>query len=138
MEPGSNPKDHRGLTHKDAPDQHPIRAITGLIEELAKKVDNDSISAERTSEGTVITIGDNVIVIYDNPDIGIINSITINGNLVPIDAYGNANIDTSTIDVSNSIVRIETSEASTVTTVGAILDIILREISEMPRIIFRT
>ena len=163
VDPAKNPKDHRNLTHRNAPDQHSIGAITGLVEALASKVDNDSISAERTSEGTVITIGDNVIVIYDNPDTGNISSISIDGKPLPIDDLGNVNIDTHELNVTNSQVVIEDEQSTTVTTVGEIVKLILDELGDvkssvltlqegmsevrmeveqlaqdMPRIIFRT
>ena len=134
-----------------------------MVEALASKVDNDSISAERTSEGTVITIGDNVIVIYDNPDTGNISSISIDGKPLPIDDLGNVNIDTHELNVTNSQVVIEDEQSTTVTTVGEIVKLILDELGDvkssvltiqegmsevrmeveqlaqdMPRIIFRT
>lgn len=131
IDPSTNPKDHRNLTHRNAPDQHPIESITGLVEALASKVDNDSISAERTSEGTVITIGDNVIVIYDNPDTGNISSISINGKPLPVDDLGNVNINTHDLDVTNSKIVIEDEQSSTVTTVGEIVKLILDELGDV-------
>lgn len=135
-------KDHRNLTHRDAPEQHPIEAIAGLVEALASKVSSDSVKAERTSEGTLLTIGDATVMIYDGDD-GI-KSITINGKPLPV--YGDSvNINTAEIDVSDSIITIEGEHSSTTTTVSRIVSLILQEISDMkekvndiPEIVFRT
>ena len=155
-----NPRDHRNLSHRNAPAQHSIEAIEGLVQALAAKVDNDSISAERTSEGTVITIGDNVIVIYDNPSTGNISSISIDGKPLPIDSLGNVNIDTHELNITNAIIVIEDEQSTTITTAGEIVKLILNELGDikssitnlqvnletqieelaqdMPKIIFRT
>lgn len=113
-------------------------AIEGLVEALASKVSNESVSAERSSEGLIITIGDKTIIIYDNPETGIINSITINGNIVPVDDFGNAHISTDGVDISGSVVRIENSESVSVVPLQSIIERILEEISDVPQIIFRT
>lgn len=38
---GDAPADHRALVRRDAEDQHPIRAITGLKQELSKRISGD-------------------------------------------------------------------------------------------------
>lgn len=58
-------KDHRQLNHRDSPNQHTINAIAGLVEALASKLTNDDVKVEKTSEGTVFTVGDKSVTIID-------------------------------------------------------------------------
>lgn len=145
LDPSKDPKDHRNLTHRDAPNQHPIEAIEGLsnelnklVEGLASKVSNDSISAERTSEGLLITIGDHTIIIYDNPDTDAIQAITVNDILIPVDEFGTARISTDGMNISGGLVRVETSEYDSLVPISTIITRLLEAMAEVPQIIFRT
>lgn len=50
---GGGTTDHRQLTHKDAADQHPISAITGLQDELDGKMPADTPIPQAVTEQTV-------------------------------------------------------------------------------------
>lgn len=76
MSTGMPIKDHRRLVNRDAPDQHPIEAITGLeerLEEIADKtfIFTQSIPADtwvithslgKKPSVTVVDSGDNIVV----------------------------------------------------------------------------
>lgn len=122
-------KDHRELTHRDAEKQHPIEAIDGLVEALKGKISDGDVHAEKTSEGTLLTIGSTSVMIYDG--VNGISSISVNGKVLPI-VGGNVNITTDDIadgmDISNSIVKIQKEEADTTIPVSKLVELIMSEI----------
>ena len=64
--PKEDIKDHRNLTHKDAPNQHDIQAITGLQEALDSKLNIEDVYLLDTSEGTTVVIGDTSFTIFES------------------------------------------------------------------------
>ena len=131
-------KDHRQLNHRDAPKQHPMTAIDGLVEALKEKISDSDVTIEKTSEGTILTIGSHTIIIYG--DGNRIESISVNGKPIPI-VKGNVDINTAGVDVSKSTIKLESSESSAVVELSSIIQLILNEIEtirqDVPEIIFR-
>ena len=138
-------KDHRELTHRDAPNQHPISAIEGLVEAVNSKIPEGSVSVEETSEGLALTIGQTTVLLYGT---GTIRQILINGVPLPVDQLGNVNItELPGVDVSNSLITIEDPQSTTTVTVEELATRILEQIAtieskieelEETKIIFRT
>ena len=86
----------------------------------------------------MITIGDHTIIIYDNPDTDAIQAITVNDVLIPVDEFGTAKISTDGMDISGGLVRVETSEYSSLVPISTIITRLLEAMASVPQIIFRT
>lgn len=89
-------KDHRKLIHREAPDQHPIEAISGLEEILDSKVDSEEGKGLSTNDFTdedleKVSHIDGIEEKLDNlkpEDIGAVSEEEIGDKIVPIGEDG--------------------------------------------------